>query len=81
MSIFIQMNSNEILTLNQFAGQKTDRKHTEYIVGEINTALYNRENREIFDSLDSISRVLIDVLKRDKYPGHIIFYPKHSCCK
>ena len=43
MSIFIQLNSNEILTLNQFAGQKTDRKHTENIVDEINTALYNRE--------------------------------------
>ena len=44
MSIFIQLNSNEILTLNQFAGQKTHRKHTENIVDEINTALYNRDN-------------------------------------
>ena len=42
---------------------------------------FMKKIREIFDSLDSISRVLIDVLKRDKYPGHIIFYPKHSCCK
>ena len=44
MSIFIQLNSNEILTLNQFAGQKTHRKHTENIVDEINTALYNRDD-------------------------------------
>ena len=34
-----KVNSFEILTLNQFAGQKTYRKHTENIV-EINTALY-----------------------------------------
>ena len=42
---------------------------------------FMKKIREIFDSLESISRVLIDVLKRDKYQGHIIFYPKHSCCK
>ena len=51
MSIFIQLNSNEILTLNQFAGQKTDRKHTENIVDEINTALYNRDKDPIYQIL------------------------------
>ena len=49
MSIFNQLNSNEILTLNQFAGQKTDRKHTENIVDEINTALYNRDRKSVAD--------------------------------